>query len=41
MDFAEQFEPIRRRVAINAVISGVDTTQVLARLDDERRALAR
>ena len=37
---AEQREPIRRRVALKVVKLGMDTTQVLARFDNERQALA-
>jgi serine/threonine protein kinase/tetratricopeptide (TPR) repeat protein len=37
---AEQLEPIRRRVALKVVKLGMDTTQVLARFDNERQALA-
>src|ERR1700722_5935240 len=37
---AEQREPIRRRVALKVVKLGMDTTQVLARFDHERQALA-
>ena len=37
---AEQFEPIRRRVALKVVKLGMDTTQVLARFHNERQALA-
>src|SRR3954454_9489649 len=38
--FAEQFEPIRRRVALKVVKLGMDTAQVLARFNNERQALA-
>ena len=38
---AEQFEPIRRRVALKVVKLGMDTTQVLTRFHNERQALAR
>lgn len=37
---AEQLEPIRRRVALKLVKSGMDTRQVLARFEAERQALA-
>jgi len=37
---AEQLEPIRRRVALKVVKLGMDTSQVLARFDHERQALA-
>src|SRR2546422_411035 len=37
---AEQFEPIRRRVALKVVKLGMDTAQVLARFNNERQALA-
>ncbi len=37
---AEQREPICRRVALKVVKSGMDTSQVLARFDHERQALA-
>jgi serine/threonine protein kinase/tetratricopeptide (TPR) repeat protein len=37
---AEQFEPIRRRVALKVVKLGMDTTEVLARFNNERQALA-
>jgi serine/threonine protein kinase/Tfp pilus assembly protein PilF len=37
---AEQHEPIRRRVALKVVKLGMDTTQVLARFNNERQALA-
>src|SRR5947199_3599055 len=37
---AEQFEPIRRRVALKVVKLGMDTAQVLARFHNERQALA-
>ena len=37
---AEQFEPIRRRVALKVVKLGMDTAQVLARFSNERQALA-
>ncbi|MBZ5626495.1 MAG: protein kinase [Acidobacteriia bacterium] len=37
---AEQREPIRRRVALKVVKLGMDTSQVLARFDNERQALA-
>ncbi len=38
---AEQTEPIRRRVALKVVKPGMDTGQVLARFNQERRSLAR
>jgi len=37
---AEQRTPIRRRVALKVVKLGMDTSQVLARFDNERQALA-
>jgi serine/threonine protein kinase/tetratricopeptide (TPR) repeat protein len=37
---AEQNEPIRRRVALKVVKLGMDTKQVLARFNHERRSLA-
>jgi len=37
---AEQREPIRRKVALKLIKPGMDTTQVLARFDAERQALA-
>src|SRR5262249_44790049 len=37
---AEQFEPIRRRVALKVVKLGMDTAEVLARFNNERQALA-
>ncbi len=37
---AEQTEPIRRRVALKVIKRGMDTKQVLARLESERQALA-
>ncbi|MEM7230052.1 MAG: serine/threonine-protein kinase, partial [Planctomycetota bacterium] len=37
---AEQFEPVRRRVALKIVKPGMDTRQVLARFEAERQALA-
>jgi serine/threonine protein kinase/tetratricopeptide (TPR) repeat protein len=37
---AEQTEPIRRRVALKVVKLGMDTNQVLARFNHERRSLA-
>jgi serine/threonine protein kinase len=37
---AEQFEPIRRRVALKVVKLGMDTAKVLARFSNERQALA-
>ena len=37
---AEQLEPIRRRGALKVVKVGMETSQVLARFDNERQALA-
>jgi serine/threonine protein kinase/tetratricopeptide (TPR) repeat protein len=37
---AQQLEPIRRRVALKVVKLGMDTSQVLARFENERQALA-
>jgi eukaryotic-like serine/threonine-protein kinase len=37
---AEQKKPIRRRVAIKLIKSGMDTRQVVTRFDSERQALA-
>src|ERR1043165_4647369 len=37
---AEQEEPVRRRVALKVIKLGMDTKQVIARFDAERRALA-
>jgi serine/threonine protein kinase/tetratricopeptide (TPR) repeat protein len=37
---AEQREPIRRRVALKVVKLGMDSSQVLARFENERQALA-
>jgi serine/threonine protein kinase/tetratricopeptide (TPR) repeat protein len=37
---AEQTEPIRRRVALKVVKAGMDTNQVLARFNHERKSLA-
>ena len=37
---AEQLEPIRRHVALKVVKLGMDTTQVLARFNNERQSLA-
>jgi serine/threonine protein kinase len=37
---AEQEEPLRRRVALKVIKSGMDTKQVIARFDVERQALA-
>jgi serine/threonine protein kinase/tetratricopeptide (TPR) repeat protein len=37
---AEQLEPISRRVALKVVKLGMDTSQVLARFNNERQALA-
>jgi serine/threonine protein kinase/class 3 adenylate cyclase/tetratricopeptide (TPR) repeat protein len=38
--FAEQREPVRRRVALKIIKLGMDTKQVIARFDAERQALA-
>jgi eukaryotic-like serine/threonine-protein kinase len=37
---AEQFDPIRRRVALKVVKLGMNTAEVLARFHNERQALA-
>ncbi|RYD33742.1 MAG: serine/threonine protein kinase, partial [Verrucomicrobiaceae bacterium] len=37
---AEQHEPLRRRVALKVIKSGMDTRQVIARFEAERQALA-
>jgi tetratricopeptide (TPR) repeat protein/serine/threonine protein kinase len=37
---AEQTEPVRRRVALKVIKPGMDTRQVMARLEAERQALA-
>jgi len=37
---AEQFEPVRRKVALKVVKLGMDTRQVVARFEAERQALA-
>ncbi|MFO1498988.1 MAG: serine/threonine-protein kinase [Verrucomicrobiota bacterium] len=37
---AEQFEPVRRRVALKVIRPGMDSGNVLARFDAERQALA-
>lgn len=37
---AEQFEPVKRQVALKIIKRGMDTGQVLARFDHERQALA-
>ncbi|HLH53537.1 MAG TPA: protein kinase [Verrucomicrobiae bacterium] len=37
---AEQYEPIRRRVALKVIKLGMDTKQVIARFEAERQALA-
>ncbi len=37
---AEQTEPVRRRVALKVIKSGMDTRQVVARFEAERQALA-
>ena len=39
-DWAEQSEPVHRRVALKIIKLGMDTKQVLARLEAERQALA-
>ena len=38
---AEQFEPIKREVALKLITPGKDTRQVIARFEAERQALAR
>lgn len=38
---AEQVEPVRRRVALKVIKLGMDTTEVIARFEAERQALAR
>src|SRR5207253_779793 len=37
---ADQAEPVRRRVALKVVRSGLDSARLLARFDQERQALA-
>ncbi len=37
---AEQTEPVRRKVALKVIKPGMDTRQVVARLEAERQALA-
>jgi serine/threonine protein kinase/Flp pilus assembly protein TadD len=37
---AEQYEPVRRRVALKVIKPGMDTKQVIARFEAERQALA-
>ncbi len=37
---ADQIEPVRRKVALKVVIPGLDSSQVLARFEAERQALA-
>ncbi len=37
---AEQFQPVRRRVALKIIKLGMDTRQVIARFEAERQALA-
>ena len=37
---AEQFEPVRRKVALKLVKPGMDSKQVIARFESERQALA-
>lgn len=37
---AEQFEPVKRKVALKLIKAGMDSKQVLARFDAERQALA-
>src|SRR5688572_9168417 len=37
---AEQHEPLRRTVALKVIRRGMDTAEVLARFEHERRALA-
>lgn len=37
---AQQFEPVKRRVALKIIKVGMDTNQVVARFDAERQALA-
>ena len=37
---AEQTEPVRRKVALKIIKLGMDTTQVIARFEAERQALA-
>lgn len=37
---AEQYEPVRRQVALKIIKLGMDTRQVIARFEAERQALA-
>ncbi|MEM7235669.1 MAG: serine/threonine-protein kinase, partial [Planctomycetota bacterium] len=37
---AEQFEPVRRRVALKVIKAGMDSREVIARFEAERQALA-
>ena len=37
---ADQFEPVRRRVAVKVIRTGFDSARTLARFDQERQALA-
>lgn len=37
---AEQFEPVRRRVALKVIKAGMDSRQIIARFEAERQALA-
>ena len=37
---AEQREPVRRRVALKLIKAGMDTSEVVARFESERQALA-
>ena len=37
---AEQFEPVRRKVALKIIKLGMDTKQVVGRFEAERQALA-
>ena len=37
---AQQYEPVRRRVALKVIKLGMDTKQVVARFEAERQALA-
>ena len=37
---ADQFEPVRRRVALKVIKTGVDSKQIVARFEAERQALA-
>ena len=40
MYMADQLEPVRRRVALKLIKSGMDSKQVVARFEAERQALA-